>query len=1089
MKKFLLLSFFSFLIFALQAQERSINGKVTSAEDGSPIPGVTVMVKGTSQGTITDVDGNFQLSVPSDAEKLVFSFVGMLTQEADIQNNMNIAMKQDVVGLEEVVVLGYGTRKKRDVIGSVAQVTGKEITSLASPSLDASLQGTASGLQVSSSSGTPGAIARVMIRGTNSLSSATEPLWVIDGIIVGSNLNNSSAISQSSASSVGVLSTINPNDIESVEVLKDAAATAIYGQRGSNGVIIITTKTGRKGVAESTVSVSTGVTTLTRHPDEFGLANTNRWFDIMETARANSGFTPIEYDPVVHGNVNSIDNSVTLSRAQALATNVNWFDQILRTGNYKDVNFSTTNGTEKGSYYFSGNYRKDESVIKNGSLERFSARSNMDFVLTEDLKLDGRFNFTYINNRARPDGGAPGGNNNTASGGFSHALETPPWMPLYDPGNPSELWNTLSGYNLVASNDPANIRTEAMKYRVLGGAGLTYNLPWVQGLSLRGEASVDLMHDHSIFWSNTVVRRQSSYAFDDKTQYRHLAYNIRANYDQTFGNHNISLVVGSESEMISTERSYIEGDQLSGTAKQVGNPANPLRIGSYFGGEEYLRGYFGRGNYKFMDKYLLGFSFRRDGTSNFIEENRWGTFSALSAGWILSDEAFMENISQINFMKLRGSFGQTGNANIPGGLDTPSYLDWMRYGERSAGVAKGTSFSGFAVRSVSWETTNSVDFGIDFGIFENRINGSIAYYNQMVEDMLLSVPIPISSGMFSWGEDGSIWANIGDMKNYGLEFNVNTINVNKNGFKWTSAFNITTNKNEILKLNPQLDEQGGGIISGMTVSRTGGSLGEWYLNEFAGIHPEYGYPLIYQADNNKFVKDNEGNDTEELNPNYMKRYVDPETGDFVIIPATNGNTNTNRIIHEGKTGMPTWFGGFSNALSYKGLELSFTFTFAGGNYIYDNVTKALHSVGGNMVNDLKEKTWSDNNKNATLPGLTADEKYDLYDDNGNLIKEKENFTPRQDNDQYLVKGDYIRLRTLGLNYTFNKNVVDKLKLKGLNAFVSANNLWTWTAEFEGYDPEGVGLSSSPQSRNLTQGVRDSRLPSLKSYNFGINITF
>lgn len=1073
-------------------QQKSVSGKITDTS-GMPLPGVSVVIKGTTTGAITDENGKYSLPNISENAILQLSFVGMKSKEVIVGTKtiVDVILEEETIGLDEVVAVGYGTVKKRDMIGSVAKVSSKELTALSSPSIDAALQGAASGLQVTSSSGSPGAISRIMIRGTNSLSSATEPLWVIDGIIVGSSLDNSSTNYQANGNSVGILSTINPNDIESVEVLKDAAATAIYGQRGSNGVVIITTKSGKSGVAESNFSYSQGVSSLTKHPDDLGLANSKQWYDIMETARANSGLIPVEYDPVVHGRINMIDNTATLTRQQALATQTNWADQILRTGGFKEINFSTTNGTPKGSYFLSGNYRRDESVIKNESLTRFTLRSNMDYNLTKDLKLEARINLSYINNITPANGGAPGGNNNTAMGGFNFGLTgNTPWMPVYDPNDPTKLWNTLSGYNLVASNDPANIRSEGMKYRVLTGTAVTYNLPWIKGFSLRGEASLDLTHDHNILWSNTMVRRESSYGFDDKLQYRHLAYNAYGTYNRTFKDHNFNVVGGFESEMITTERSYLEGDKLSGTAQQVGSPGNPIRLGSYYGGERYLRGYFGRANYKFKDKYLLGFSFRRDGTSEFIEENRWGTFTAFSGGWIISDESFMKEVEFVNLLKLRGSFGQTGNANIPGDIDSPGYLDWLRYGPKDLGITKGTTMSSIAVKTVSWETTNSSDYGFDFGLLDNRIAGSFAYYNQNVRDMLLATPIPISSGIFSWGDDGSIWNNIGDMKNYGIEFNVNTVNIDKSGFKWTSSFNITTNKSEILKLNSALDGIGGGILTGNTLSRTGGGLGEWYLNEFAGIDPKYGYPLIYKADNDQFLKDETGKNTTEKNPNYLGRYIDPATGNYVTIPANNSNTGSNRILHEGKSGLPTYFGGLSNTLSYKGFDLSFTFTFSGGNYVYDQVSSLINSVGlHQMADNLKENSWTENNPTTMFPKLSATGKYDEYDAAGTLVKKDQNFVPKYLTDQFLVKGDYIRLRTIRLNYNFQKAITEKLHLKGLNAYVAANNIWTWTAEFKGYDPEGVNLDGNAQNRNLSQGVMGYGVPTLKSFNFGLNIKF
>ena len=1071
---------------------KTVSGKVVDSQ-GEILPGVSVVVLGTTNGVITNKNGNYELSNVSDNSVLQFSFIGMEAKNVTVGNRttLDVTLNEQSITLNEVIAVGYGTVKKRDMIGSVSKVSSKVLTALSAPSIESSLQGSASGLQVSSSAGSPGAVSRIMIRGTNSLSSATEPLWVIDGIIVGNSLENGSANYQTNANSIGILSTINPNDIESLEVLKDAAATAIYGQRGSNGVILITTKNGKDGVSESNISYSQGFSSLTRYPDNLGLANTSQWFGIMDAARANSGLIPVEYDPMVHGRVNAIDNSATLSRAQALTTQTNWFDQILRMGTFREANFSTSNGTNKGSYFLSGNYRKDESVIKNGSFERFSVRSNMNFNLTKNLKLESRINLSYINGIIPPNVGAPGGNTNMAMGGFESSLtDNTPWMPVYDPNNPTKLWNTLSGYNLVASNDPSNIRSETSKYRVLAGTAIDYKLSFIEGLSLRGEASIDFSNDHNILWGNTVVRRESAYAFDNKFQYRHLGYNMYATYNRTFNNHALSIVAGTESELTTTESSYIEGDKLSGTAQQVGTPGNPLRIGSFYGGERYLRGYFARASYKLYDKYLVGISFRRDGTSEFIENNRWGNFTAFSAGWIISDESFMKQMSFINFLKLRGSFGQTGNANIPIGIDAPGYQDWLRYGPTDLGINKGTTLSSIAVKDVTWETTNSTDYGVDFGFLNNRIAGSFAFYNRKVQDMLLATPIPISSGIFSWGNDGSIWNNIGDMKNHGIEFNINTVNYDKKGFSWKTSLNITTNKNEILKLNSALDAVGGGILTGNTLSRTGDGLGTWFLNEYAGIDKNYGYPLIYKADNNQFIKDAGGNNTTEKNPNYLGRYVDPTNGEYVTLSANNANTGSNRILHKGKSGLPTYFGGITNTISYNGFDLTFTFSFSGGNYVYDQVSSLLNSVGQHQLSStLLENSWTIENKNASLPKLTANAKYDEYDASGNLIKKGQNFAPKYLTDQYLVKGDYIRLRTLRLNYNFQKTVIDKLHLKGLNVYIAADNLLTWTAEFKGYDPDGVNLSTTAQDRNLSQGMMGYSIPTTKSINAGLNIKF
>lgn len=1061
-------------------QQRSINGKVTD-EDGNPLPGVNVMVRGTTIGVVTDINGKFTIIVPSDGKQFVISFIGMITQEVDIQDNLTIVMKSDQIGLEEVIVIGYGTSKKRDLLGSVAKVTGPKVVSLSTQTLDAVLQGNASGVQVSASSGHLGTFSRVLIRGAHSISSKSEPLWVIDGVIIGSSTDYGGPNGGPNAA----LTTINPNDIESMEVLKDAAATSIYGQRGSNGVIIITTKSGKEGVTATNIDYSQGISTLTRSSDDFGLANTKQWFDIVETARANSQLVPVQFDPVVHGGVAIIDPTATLTRDQALATQVPWFDQILRTGSFKEINLSTSGGSKKESHFLSFNYRNDESVVINNFLRRLTFRANSSYFLTENLKVEARIfgSYSFLKQSHRNEESI-----------FSSALDISPWNPIYKPEDPTKLWNTQSGRNLIASFDPVNSRADNMTYRILAASAVTYNVPFIKGLSLRGEATIDYLPSTQIYWINTVLRPLSALGSDFRDMHRVLSYNIYASYDKTFGDHNINLVMGTESQMQKKENSLINGEDLVGTSQQVGTPITLLTYYHTFGGEKYMRGYFGRGNYKFKDKYLVGISFRRDGTSEFISDYRWGTFIALSAGWIISDENFMKNIKQINFLKVKGSFGQTGNANIPGGLNSPGYLNWFRYGARANNVGTGTAFSSFPVTNISWETTNATDVGIDFGILENRISGSIGYYNQKVVDMLLAVPIPISGGMFTFGTEGSIWANIGDMKNYGIEFEINTINLDMNNFRWTSSLNISTNKNKILRLNTVLDEVGNGLLAGTasdlgnTLSRTGGHLGTWYMNEYAGLDPDHGYPLIYKTDNNIYLLDASGKPTTERNPNYLHRYVDPETGGNVIIPATNSNTNLNRILLEDKTYLPTWFGGLSNSFSYKRFELSFLFSFAGGNYLYDNLARKIHSpTSGNFVSNLKDLSWTPTNSSALLPPLSATGKYDEYDKDGNLVTANQNFNAKYPTTQFLVKGDFVRLRTMRFNYDFQESIAERIKLKGLSVYVAANNLLTWTAEFKGLDPEGV--NQNDRFSNLDQGNRGAGLPTLKVYYFGVNVKF
>lgn len=1087
-------------------QTRNITGKVTSYEDEEGLPGVNVLEKGTNNGTVTNVQGTYSLEV-NEGATLVFSSVGYTSEEVEIGNRsvIDLTMTQDIQQLQELVVVGYGTNKARDLTGSVESIKPEDIASVNVPNFDAALQGRAAGVQVTSAAGTPGAVNRVMIRGTNSISQSTEPLWVIDGMIVGSSIDNI-ADGQGGANGISPLSLINPNDIQSIEVLKDAAATAIYGNRGSNGVIIVTTKSGKSGAkAMNNISISTGITDLTRHPDEIGFAGTQEWFNMVETARTNSSLTPTEFDPTALNAVGAQPgSSATLSRSQALATEIDWLDQILQTGSFVDVNASTSKGFgENGSYYVSGNYRNDQGVMKFTDMERFVGRTNVNFEIFDGLRSEVRFNIAYINsNRRMTDGnGEPCCNNNIARGGFAQAAsETYSWLPIYDPNvsGEQEYFDPLSGNNHVASLDPENFRDNNRQFRILSGLALEYAIPGIEDLSVRGEFSMDIQQSHNVLWANTVIREESAYAFDDDRNQRNLLYNLYASYNKNFGIHDINVVLGMESQEETGRRTFLEGQGLNGTAQEIGGPSQPLRIGSFWGGEIYRRGYFGRINYKLRDRYLLSASFRRDGTSVFTEENRWASFPALSAGWIMSEETFLQGIPAISFLKIRASYGQTGNAQTPVGITMDGYAGWGRYGSRADGVGAGDLLSNIGVPEVTWETTVGTDVGLEFGLFDDRISGNVSYYQQNVQDLLVQVPIPQSSGGF---RAQSIWANVGDLNNSGVEFSLNAVAVSTNNFRWSINGNITTNRNRIDQLHPILDNGGDGINDGYGVTRTGGRLGAFFVPDYAGVHPEYGYEMIYQADRDRFLTDENGNQvlnadgTPALNPNYLQRYVDPTTGENVMIPATRNNLRDHRIIQKDKTGLPTYFGGIENRFEVSNFDFSFLFTFSGGNYIYDLYEENTIRVGSGgtlLRSDMITNNWQNPGDNALYPRLVWNQRYDVYDENGDLASSNERFDgggSARPNGRFLYKGDFVRLRTVSLGYNLPDNLTQRLNIGKTRIFIAANNLLTLTPDFEGLDPEGVNLNGSAQARNLSQGVLGVQLPTLKTYFVGLNLSF
>ena len=1054
------------------AQEQ-LRGKVTDSETNESLPGVNVLVKGTTVGTVTDVEGAYTLSLPANSGTLVFSSVGYTTQEVaiDDQSTIDMALTPDIKSLSEVVVVGYGTQMKRDVTGAIATVKAEELSNFkAAPTLDQALQGQATGVQVSSTSGVPGAPARVLIRGTNSISSGTEPLWIIDGMILSSQGGGELGGLGRSSSTEGQnpLATINPNDIESIEVLKDASATAIYGSRGANGVIIVTTKSGKGGQGTTDLSINYGVTNVLRGPTEIGFANGPTWLNLVDQARANRGLP--EFDPNALLN-DARDPTAVLDRSQLV--NTNWFDEALRQGSFMDVNLSTSNATERTNYYLSANYRNDESILEGNRLQRYATRANVDFHPAKYFSVGSRISLSYTNNQRAPNGGGPGGNSNIARGGYNMANSGAlPILPIFHPtirddeGNPI-LFDPLSGRNLRATINRDNYINDLETYRAIGGLNLNYQLPFISGLSLRSELSFDFQQASSIEWGNTVIREGSKYAFDNSQTFRRLNYNIYGTYNRDIGElHSINVVAGAESTEENNRRRNTEAQQLFGEAQDVGSPGEVQRVSNGLGGELYFRGFFGRFNYKLMDRYLLGLSYRRDASSVFAPEERWGNFLAASAGWIISDEGFMQNITPIEFLKVRASFGQTGNSAIDPLATETGYTGWGRYGD----VGAGDLLTRIGNRDITWETTNAYDAGVDVELFENRISGSVGYYLQDATDLLLEVQVPQSSGI--WSNSPRIWDNIGDLRNQGWEFTLNTINLDRGGFQWSTSFNLTTNQNEVLRLTGGEDEELYNVGNNALVTEPGEPIGYFRLADYAGIAPQGGYELIYEMDLERFE----------------------ETGERVrtgnVIPATRANLQDHLFDFKEKTGLPTYFGGFTNNFRYKGLELSAVLVFSGGNYIYDLAESSqsyVNTGGGILRQEIVGNTWTESNPNADWPQLSWNQRYDVINEDGTISEDErfDNQRSGQVHDKFLKRGDYLRMRTLQLAYNLPATLMERWKMSGIRVYVSANNLFTIT-QYDGYDPEAVDLGGN---RNLGQGWVGVTLPQVRSWNTGITFSF
>lgn len=1028
----------------LSQQVIKITGKITNS-DGEPLPGVTVAIKGTTQGTITDADGNYSLSGVQANATLVFSFVGMKAQEVKVEGKttIHVVLQEETIGIEEVVAIGYGTQKKRDMIGNVASLTSDDIAKTAPVSIESALQGMAAGVRVNDSEGgVPGGSQSILIRGIKSINSGSNPLWIIDGIPV-----LSSSVSPEFDGEYGqsTLAMFNPNDVESIQVLKDAAATSIYGSRGTNGVILVTTKKGKTGRPKVDIDIKTGFSNWAK--SDIGYANNTEHIAIMDLAFQNSGLDQYNVPNIIA----ALDGATeTMTREEALATNTNWVDEISQTGSFYEANASVSQGSDKGNSYLSLRYRKDDGNLKWSQLETFSANTDLNYNLLNCFDLGYRLFASHTDNDRLKSGAGKSG-----SGGWSQVNQNSlPWMKVRDPEGLNGYWNSLASVNALASMDPINAQSNLKTVNIISLLKGIWHLP-VKGLSLKGEFGLNYVSNRARSWRSEALLVNGAEAEEKKYETTIKNYNAYINYDVPINkDHVLNLVTGIENTREHNHTMYLKGENLVGIYPEVGSP-NTLSGSTSFGGESYLRGFFGRANYKLFDRYLAEASVRRDGISKFTEEHRWATFLSGALGWIISEEKFF-HIKPVSLLKLRGSFGQTGNTNVPSNVSTDVWRVNTNPNETLEGNSN-TTLGSIGNSDIQWETTSSLDVGIDFGLFDNRVNGSVAYYHQKVSDMILKVSLPPSAGI---GDEANYsYQNIGDMKNYGIECDIRVILMNKKDFTWSAGLNIFTNKNEVLALDPESDMNGVGILNEdsdgviRTITKTGYAVSTFYMAEYAGVDTQKGIPMIYEV--------------ESLEDGSTKH-----TGN--IIPATVENISNNRMIFDGKTDLPKVVGGFNTSVTYKNFDFSMVWSFQTGSYGYNRVLQSAMLPNAGMLvakKKLLTDSWTQPGDDAWWPQVVAGNLY-YYDSEGNptsigVSYGSDNETPSS---QYLEKLDFLKLRNITLGYTLPNQLTNKYKINNARIYWVANNLLCFT-KFSGYDPESGGaFKSMPASRVFMFGL-------------------
>ncbi len=926
-------------------QQKSVTGKVTSTE-GDPIPGATVFVKGTTQGTISDTDGNYTLKNVSESSTVIFSFVGMKSQEVVVgsQSVINVVLEEESIGLDEVVAIGYGFVKKSDLTGSLASVSSEDFEDQNVTRVDQALQGRAAGVQVSQAVGAPGGEVRVRIRGANSALGSNEPLYVIDGF-VGADFNM-----------------INPNDIKSMEVLKDAASTAIYGSRGSNGVIIITTKGGKIG----TIDV--------QYRGQFSVSNVIGTMDVLSAA---------DFASVVNAKNEAFGNGAAFTQEQisAFKTNggVDWQDEILRTALSNEQQLGISGGTDKTTYHVSANYLDQQGVLENTDYKRYSLRSNMTTQFNDKLSFRINIlgsNMTNMNTQIRSGAGNP----------FVQALAWAPTTPAYDQNGNFTINDPIGSLKtnpLAMIYDQEN-KTERTFANAVGG----FNYKIVKGLALDIQYGVDFLTSQTKTFSGNYVSNFNPSAGISTIQQVTLQSTNSLSYNTVLNDiHNISAVAVFETQEFKGNYSNATSAGLKFPDLKYDNlgQAESYTLGSSFS-KWTLMSFLGRINYSLKDRYLLSVSVRRDGSSKFYGDNQFSTFPAMAVGWNLAHEDFIKELNVFSKLKVRASWGWTGSQAIQPYATQSTYDTGTLYAFNNAALTTGIQLGNPGNQELKWETTEQKDLGLEFGFFKGRLTGEIDYFEKNTTDLLLNRPLPNYAG-------GGVYAsNVGEIENKGWEVSLSGIVIDAKDLKWKTDFNISKVDNKVISLGGISDRIfTGSNVSGIAtqsefVYQPGASLGSYWGIKYLGT-----WKPDQEAEAAKF-----GNVPGDA------RYEDLN-GDFTI-----GNEDYQII----GSGIPKTSAGWNNTVTYKSLTLNVFFQGMFG------VDKLNYTRGASLMadRDARQATLSEI-LDRYIPGVNETSDLPAFS--------KTNRTLTQST-MFMENGDYIRLKNLSLSYNLPTNLLPNI---------------------------------------------------------------
>ncbi len=1019
---FMLLVQFSF------AQNKTITGTVTTAPDGMPLPGANVIVKGTTTGVQTDFDGNYSISATA-GQTLVFSYLGYRSFEQAVGNRsvINVSLEEDAQALEEVIVTAYGTSTKEAFTGSASVIGAAdlEVRNVTSPI--AAIEGRATGVQFTSASGQPGSSPGIVIRGVGTLNSSPDPLFIVDGVQY-----------------EGALNTINQEDIQSFTILKDAASTSLYGSRAANGVIMITTKSGKKGGIKVNASMQYGL--VSRGIPAYAEVTPGQYYETMWEALKNSSagggdaayasaniYNSLGYNPFNVPNDQIVGTDGRLNpNANVIYQSLDWYDVMDRTGVRQNYNVNVSGGGEDHTVFFSASYLDEEGFVVTSGFDRLTTRLNAEFDVSDRVKIGGSANVT-ITEAVGPSSAGTGSIVNP----FGFAKNIGSIYPVYV--------NDLQG-NLVldAGGNPVFDNGEGYPEYNIGSRPFSQGRHALQELLLNDERDRDNTYgfrfftDFEIFdglrarinygrdineglekeYENNIIGdAQPTGRYSEARNRRQVEnFNQILTYNKSFNDiHNVDITAGHESY----ERTYSGSTSLaiSQTAEGIyefDNFATPVSLGGSTTNKT-LEGYFIRANYNFDNKYYISASARRDGSSVFSKESRWGTFYSVGASWRIDQESFMDNVSFVDQLKLRGSYGELGNDALRNPVDY--FISQPRYSLTSNAGNPAIIYSDIGNSDLIWETQESFDVALEFALFNNFLDGSVEYYKKSSSKLLYDQPIALSNGL------NTVPTNIGDIYNSGFEIGLTTHLVNQNDFRWDLTFQASTFKNEITFLPDP-------FITGSKRWDIGRSRYDFYLLRTAGVDPETGDQLFLM-----FELDEDGNSVPVLDGNGVQE-------------TTNDWEETERA-YTGDSSIPDLLGSVANSLSYKGFSLDFLITYGIGGKILDNGYSAMMHSGdfGDSYHPDILRAWRQPGDITDVPRLESG--------NPDLV--------RTQSDRFLTDASFWALKNVNLGYSFGDNIVEQLGVDNLRLSISGENLFL-KSKRDGLNPQ-FNLAGTPEGNS------------------------